>query len=96
MNDDTAISLINVSKVFKRYPHPADRLKELLLPGKQHAEEFWALRDITLSIPRGETIGIVGRNDSGKSILLQTIVGALPHRLSETAGRSAAFVFTTT
>ncbi len=45
MADDITISLTDVSKVFKRYHHPADRLKELLLPGKQKAEEFWALQE---------------------------------------------------
>ena len=87
MNDDTAISLVNVSKVFKRYHHPIDRLKEILLPGKQRAEEFWALRDITLAIPKGETVGIVGRNGSGKSTLLQTIVGTLQPTTGEVRAR---------
>lgn len=77
MTDNTAISLTNVSKVFKRYHHPVDRLKELLLPGKQRAEEFWALRDVDLEIPKGETIGIIGRNGAGKSTLLQIIAGTL-------------------
>lgn len=77
MTGNTAISLTNVSKVFKRYHRPVDRLKELLLPGKQRAEEFWALRNINLEIPKGETIGIIGRNGSGKSTLLQIIAGTL-------------------
>ncbi|MBE9070683.1 ABC transporter ATP-binding protein, partial [Leptolyngbya cf. ectocarpi LEGE 11479] len=77
MADDTAISLTNVSKVFKQYHRPVDRLKELLLPGKQKATEFWALQDINLEIPKGETVGIIGRNGSGKSTLLQIIAGTL-------------------
>ena len=77
MNDDTAISLVNVSKVFKRYHRPVDRLKEILLPGRSQAEEFWALQDISLTIPKGETVGIVGRNGSGKSTLLQIIARTL-------------------
>ncbi|MGQ4649224.1 Wzt carbohydrate-binding domain-containing protein [Lyngbya aestuarii] len=74
---EIAISLKNVSKCFKRYAHPVDRLKELLLPGKSRAEEFWALQDINLEIPKGQTLGIIGRNGSGKSTLLQIIVGTL-------------------
>ncbi|HBE16934.1 MAG TPA: ABC transporter ATP-binding protein [Cyanobacteria bacterium UBA11149] len=74
---EIAVSLKNVSKCFKRYPHPADRLKELLFPGKSRAEEFWALRDINLEVIKGQTLGIVGRNGSGKSTLLQIIVGTL-------------------
>ncbi len=74
---EVAISLKNVSKCYKRYARPIDKLKELLLPGKIRAEEFWALRDINLEIPKGETFGIIGRNGSGKSTLLQIIAGTL-------------------
>ena len=77
MTEEVAISLRNVSKVYKRYHRPVDRLKEILLPGKSRAEEFWALRDINLEIPKGETIGIIGRNGSGKSTILQIIAGTL-------------------
>ena len=77
MAEEIAISLQNVSKCFKRYAHPVDRLKEILLPGKSRAEEFWALQDISLEIPKGQTWGIVGRNGSGKSTLLQIVVGTL-------------------
>ncbi|MBD2743560.1 ABC transporter ATP-binding protein [Coleofasciculus sp. FACHB-1120] len=74
---EIAISLKNVSKCFKRYPHPVDRLKEILLPGRTYAQEFWALRDINLEVFKGQTVGIIGRNGSGKSTLLQIIAGTL-------------------
>lgn len=74
---EAVISLRNVSKCFKRYAHPGDRLKEILLPGKPRAEEFWALRDVTLEIPKGSTFGVIGRNGAGKSTLLQIIAGTL-------------------
>ncbi|MEO1186277.1 MAG: ATP-binding cassette domain-containing protein, partial [Cyanobacteria bacterium J06636_27] len=77
MGEEIAISLQNVSKCFKRYSHPVDRLKEILLPQKSYAQEFWALRDISLEIPKGQTVGIIGRNGSGKSTLLQIIAGTL-------------------
>ena len=77
MREEIAISLKNVSKCFQRYAHPRDRLKELLLPGKNRCDEFWALRDINLEIPKGKTVGIVGRNGSGKSTLLQIIARTL-------------------
>ena len=80
---EIAISLKNVSKCFKRYEHPGDRLKELLFPGKSRAQEFWALRDINLEVAKGETLGIVGRNGSGKSTLLQIIVGTLSSNSGE-------------
>jgi lipopolysaccharide transport system ATP-binding protein len=74
---ESVISLKNVSKCFKRYQHPGDRLKEMICPDRKLADEFWALQDINLEIPKGETLGIVGRNGSGKSTLLQIIVGTL-------------------
>ncbi|MEH1830510.1 MAG: ABC transporter ATP-binding protein [Nostoc sp.] len=77
MGEEIAISLKNISKCYKRYARPVDRLKEILLPGKSHAQEFWALRDINLEIPKGETLGIIGQNGSGKSTLLQIIAGTL-------------------
>ncbi len=77
MGEEVVISLNNISKSFKQYAHPADRLKELLLPTKSSAQEFWALRDINLEVFQGQTVGIVGRNGSGKSTLLQIIVKTL-------------------
>ncbi|MEP0802452.1 ABC transporter ATP-binding protein [Funiculus sociatus GB2-A5] len=74
---DIAISLKNVSKCYKRYARPVDRLKEILLPRRSHVQEFWALQDINLEINRGETLGIIGQNGSGKSTLLQIIAGTL-------------------
>jgi lipopolysaccharide transport system ATP-binding protein len=77
MGEEIAISLKNVSKCFQRYDRPVDKLKEILLPGKSRADEFWALKDINLDIPKGQTVGIVGRNGSGKSTMLQIIAGTL-------------------
>lgn len=77
MGDEIAISLKNVSKCYRRYTRPVDRLKEILLPAKSRAQEFWALQDISLEVTKGETIGIIGKNGSGKSTLLQIIAGTL-------------------
>jgi lipopolysaccharide transport system ATP-binding protein len=55
---EIAISLKNISKCFKRYHRPIDRLKEILFPGKARADEFWALKDINLEITKGETLGL--------------------------------------
>ncbi|MGB3199486.1 MAG: ABC transporter ATP-binding protein [Nodosilinea sp.] len=83
MNEELLISLRNVSKVYKRYHQPIDRLKEILLPSKPRAEEFWAVRDINLEVSHGETLGIIGRNGSGKSTLLQIIAGTLTPTVGE-------------
>ena len=74
---ENAIFIKDVAKCYKRYARPVDRLKEILLPGKNYAQEFWALRDINLEIPKGQTLGIIGKNGSGKSTLLQIIAGTL-------------------
>ncbi len=74
---DTAIRLTNVSKSFRRYAKPADRLKELFLPGIKRSPDFWALQDINLEVGRGQTLGIIGQNGSGKSTLLQIIAGTM-------------------
>ncbi len=68
----------NVSKVYRLYRRPADRLLELL-PFSRHAgpEEFWALRDVSLTVERGEVLGVIGPNGSGKSTLLQIVSGIL-------------------
>ncbi|MGA3186927.1 MAG: ABC transporter ATP-binding protein [Bryobacteraceae bacterium] len=68
----------NVSKVYRLYRRPADRLLELL-PFSNHSapEEFWALRDVSLNVERGEVLGVIGPNGSGKSTLLQIVSGIL-------------------
>ncbi|QKQ77346.1 ABC transporter ATP-binding protein [Nostoc sp. TCL240-02] len=94
MGEKIAISLKNVSKCYKRYARPVDRLKELLLPGKTYAQEFWAVRDVSFEVIKGETMGIIGRNGAGKSTLLQLICGTLTPTSGELQvnGRVAALL----
>ena len=94
MSEDITISLKNVSKCFKRYARPVDRLKEILLPGTSRTSEFWALRDINLEIEKGQTVGLVGRNGSGKSTLLQMIARTLTPTTGEVVvrGRDSALL----
>ena len=89
-SEDLVIDIENVSKVFNIFDKPSDRLLQMLLPrlgrivpgssnwsSRQRGREFWALRDVSLKVKRGDAVGIIGRNGSGKSTLLQIIAGTL-------------------
>lgn len=102
-NFDFAISVRNVSKMYPLYAKPGDRLKQSLwyaLPSflrkrpRQFYREFWALRDISFEVKKGETLGIIGQNGSGKSTLLQVIAGTLAPTHGEVTvnGRVAALL----
>jgi lipopolysaccharide transport system ATP-binding protein len=77
-SEDNAIVVRNVSKMYRIYDQPIDRLKQMVWRGRRSfGHEFWALRNISFEVKRGETIGIIGRNGSGKSTILQIIAGIL-------------------
>ncbi|MEX1829930.1 ABC transporter ATP-binding protein [Luteibacter sp. CQ10] len=86
MSSDIAIRVERVSKTFEIYESPRDRLKQFVLPRiqrlfgmnpRRYYREFHALSDVSFTLSRGETVGIIGRNGAGKSTLLQIICGTL-------------------
>jgi lipopolysaccharide transport system ATP-binding protein len=103
MSSEIAIKVENLSKCYRIYEQPRDRLKQFVLPRIQQLvgrppskfyNEFWALKDVTFDVKKGESVGIIGRNGSGKSTLLQIITGTLaPTSGSATTnGRIAALL----
>ena len=78
MNKNLAISVQGVSKIYKLYDKPIDRLKEAVsLTHKSYHRDFFALSDISFDVKKGETVGIIGTNGSGKSTILKIITGVL-------------------
>ena len=76
--DGVAVCARNLAKVYKLYDHSIDRLKESLHPlRKRYHHDFYALKDVSFDIRKGETFGIIGKNGSGKSTLLKIIAGVL-------------------
>lgn len=77
-NEDIAIAVRNLTKTYRLFGHPGDRVKQFLSFGlKRYHRNFTALKDVSFDIKKGETVGIIGRNGSGKSTLLQLICGIL-------------------
>lgn len=78
MSSDVVVSIRNLTKTYRMFNHPGDRIKQALTFGrKKFHREFTALHDVSFDIYKGETVGIIGRNGSGKSTLLQLICGIL-------------------
>jgi ABC-type polysaccharide/polyol phosphate transport system ATPase subunit len=88
-----AICVEGVSKQYRIYQQPADRLKEMISRGRWKTHrEFWALREVSFEVEQGTTFGIIGPNGCGKSTLLQIIAGTLEptHGSVRHTGRIAA------
>jgi ABC-type polysaccharide/polyol phosphate transport system ATPase subunit len=69
-----AVSADRVSKIYRIYDSSGDRLRELIFRRPRH-REFHALRDVSLELPRGRALGVIGENGAGKSTLLKIIAG---------------------
>lgn len=94
MNNEVAIRIDNLCKIYQLYDKPLDRLKEVFSSTKKFHKDFYALRDVSLEVQRGETLGIVGQNGSGKSTLLKIMTGVLSPTQGklEVRGRVAALL----
>ena len=80
---EITIQVDHVSKMYRLYDKPRDRIKEAFsLSRKTYYKEHYALRDVSFTVNRGETVGIIGTNGAGKSTILKIITGVL----SQTAG----------
>ena len=78
MSDEIAIKIKDVTKLYKLYDKPTDRLKESLgLSKKQRYKEHYALHNVSFEVKRGECVGIIGTNGAGKSTILKIITGVL-------------------
>lgn len=77
---ESIIDVQNVSVRFNLEQEKTDTIKEYvlkLISGKLHFNEFYALRDVSFSVERGESLALIGTNGSGKSTLLKLIAGVL-------------------
>lgn len=81
--EDYVIEVKDVTKVYRLYDKPMDRLKESLsITKKNYHKDFYALRDVSFTVKKGQSVGLIGTNGSGKSTMLKIITGVL----TQTAG----------
>jgi len=88
-----AIEVNNLSKIYRMYQRPSDRLKEALLRRPYH-QPFEALRAVSFAVTSGGTIGVMGENGAGKSTLLKILAGTLTPSSGEVIlqGRASALL----
>lgn len=76
--DEIAIQVDHITKIYKLYDRNRDRLREALHIGRNiRSREHYALDDVSFDVYKGETVGIIGTNGSGKSTILKIITGVL-------------------
>lgn len=95
MSGEPVLAASRLGKCYAIYRRPIDRLLQMFWRGQRRLyDEYWALRDVDLTIARGESIGIIGRNGAGKSTFLQMVTGTVEPTTGEVVrnGRIAALL----
>ena len=78
ISNGNAIEVLNLSKAYKIYDNNKDRVKEILpFFKKPYHRDFYAVNGVSFTIKKGEIVGIIGKNGSGKSTILKLITGVL-------------------
>jgi ABC-2 type transport system ATP-binding protein len=73
----TALEVDGLSKVFRLFRERPSSIKQRLLSGRMRVEDLWALRDVSITVEEGSSLGLIGHNGSGKTTLLKCIAGIL-------------------
>ncbi|MGH7692486.1 MAG: ABC transporter ATP-binding protein [Candidatus Dormibacteria bacterium] len=92
---DLVLRIHEVSKRFRVYHQRNTTLKQSLIDRRRgRYEEFWAVRDVSVEVPEGESLGIIGENGSGKSTLLKCVAGIMfqDHGTIDVKGRLASLL----
>ena len=80
MSPDNIIEVKDVSLQFRLYKEKVDTLKTYLIKkvkGELEEDNFWALKDVSFNVKKGEAVGLVGKNGSGKSTMLKVVAGVM-------------------
>ena len=74
---ETVVRAQHLAKAYKLYKDPKDWVKQQFIGSHRtpYYKSFWALKDISFEVKRGQSLGIIGRNGCGKSTLLQIVCG---------------------
>lgn len=81
-SDEIAVEVKNVTKIYKIFDTPGKRFRYHMFHTKE-GDDFVALKDVSFSIKKGESFGIIGRNGSGKSTMLQILAGIIKQTSGE-------------